>query len=398
MAAGYLAEVAVAAIDPPAQEQDVPARRGRWGSVLLAALALPCVAAAQTETDTNVRELGVKWLRYRDWQPGFDRIAVNAPSIWLKTPLDARWRLEGTLTSDSISGASPRYHSAISGASTMSDERRAGDIKVTRIAERMSWSIGTAFSNENDYRSRTVSAQGSWSSEDNNRSWNAGIALTRDKIGSRDIIKLDERRRKVEVSAGLTQVLSRTDIVQVGLSMASGQGYYSDPYKNPDFRPDFRKQANVTVRWNHHVEDWGATFRSSYRRYADSFGIRSHTVTVESVFSPGRNFLLTPSIRLYSQDAARFYYNPIYAYEGTPFPAAYFDAPPAIISADQRLSAFGALSLGLKMELTFSEAWTADVKVESYQQRSAWHFIDPGSRGIAPFSASIVQLGLTRRF
>ncbi len=390
--AGRSAGAAVAATD------ESSCKRPGWGSVIAAALAIPGIAAAQTEPVQGQSAVGVKWLNYRDWQPGLERIRVNSPVFLLRTPINHEWSVEGTATMDSLSGATPRYHSAVSGASRMSDERRAGDVKMTRFADRSSWSLAVAASNENDFRSRAISGQARWSSEDNNRNWNLGVGITLDRIGSTDAPSLDERRRTVELAVGVTQVLSRTDLVQLTVSYAAGQGYYSDPYKRPDYRPDFRNRSSATLRWNHHLENWDTTLRSSYRIYSDSFGVRSHTASLEAVVAQGPRLQITPSIRLYTQDAASFYYNPIYSYTGTPYPADYFATSPAYSSADQRLAAFGALALGLKFAVQFGDGWTADIKLERYQQQSSWHLIQPGSRGLAPFSASYVQWGLMRQF
>ncbi len=361
-------------------------------------MLLPGAAAAQSEGGPGPASVAFKWLSYEDWQPGLQRIRVTSPSLLARLPIGERFGLEASATIDNVAGASPRWHSAISGASRMQDRREAGDVKLTRYGERHSLALGVAVSDEDDYVSRAVSLEGRWSSDDNNRSWNAGVALTRDRIGSSDDFTLAERRRTVEATAGVTQALSRTDIVQFGLTLSEGRGYYSDPYKRIDQRPAQRRQRIATLRWNHHVEPLNLTLRSHYRAYGDSFGVRSHTLLLEPMFAAGERFTVTPSLRLYSQSAARFYYDPVYSFVGEPFPPGYFESPPRFLSPDQRLSAFGALTLGLKLQARLSDAWTADVKFERYEQRSAWRVGGPGSPGLARFSARFVQWGLARKF
>ena len=77
---------------------------------------------------------------------------------------------------------------------------------------------------------------------------------------------------------------------------------------------------------------------------------------------------MTPSLRLYSQSAASFYFDPIYNPDpsiGEPFPVGYDPANPnQLISLDQRLSAFGALTLGLKAAYRIDPAWSIDGKIE----------------------------------
>ena len=368
----------------------------RWAPLLAAALALPGVAAAQV--DAGPGTVSLKWLAYQDRQPGLQRIRVSSPSLLVRAPVAGPWVLEGGLVSDSVSGASPRYHSAISGASRMSDERRAGDIKLTHLGERIDVSLGLASSDENDFHSRAASMEGRWHSDDRNRSWNAAVALTLDRIGSSDDDTLTERRRTLEVTVGITQALSRADLVQLSLTHAAGHGHYSDPYKRPDVRPGSRHQSIVLVRWNHHFEGPDITLRSSWRGYRDSFGVRSHTLSVEPVFTLGERFSLTPGLRLYTQTAARFYYDPVYSFAGAPYPPGYLEAPPRFLSPDARLSAFGAVSVSLKLAVRLDSRWNADLKLERYEQRSAWRVGGPGSPGLAPLSAKFMTWGLSRTF
>ncbi len=384
---------------------------GRWGPVIAAALAVPGTAAAQglaapitqaAQPDTSTPDtrpgeglIGLRWLSYRDWQPGLDRITVSAPALLLRLPVGARWAIETVAALDSVSGASPRYHSAISGASRMEDRRRAGDVRVTHYGRRATWSLAAANSRERDFISRAVSARTAWSSEDNNRTWSVEAGHRSDRIGSANDPTLMATRRTIEAALSVTQAWSRQDVVQASLTHAAGHGYLSDPYKLPDARPSSRHQSALALRWNHHFDEPDVVLRTSLRLYRDSFGIRSQTLALEPVFGVGDKLRITPSVRLYSQDAASFYYNPRFAYTGVPYPEG--DAP-AFISADQRLAAFGALTLGVRLALELGQGWEADVKIERYQQRTAWHLGSEGSRGLAPFSARVLQFGLARRF
>ena len=386
-----------------AATESSPRRADKAGAIIAAALALPGVMAplkAYAESAPEHGEVALKYLHYKDSQPGLERIKVSAPSIYVLVPLSPKWAVEGSLVSDSVSGATPRYHSAVSGATLrMKDERRAGDVKVTRYEDRASYSVGLSQSKENDYNSTAVSFDASFSSEDNNRSWNIGVGYAADKIGSTNDASLHERKRTTELMLGVTQALTSNDLLQVNLSFNSGRGYYSDPYKEPDIRPRQRDQAIVLARWNHHLESMGATLRSSYRFYHDSFGINAHTLGVEWVQPVSPRFTVTPSLRLYSQSAARFYYDPVYDPTlGAPYPPGYFTNPPQYISPDQRLSAFGGVTVGLKVAAQITPDWSTDVKAERYEQRSNWRIGGSGSPGIDPFRATFVQVGVSKRF
>jgi hypothetical protein len=373
--------------------------RDKAGAIIAAALALPGVTA-HAETAPEHGEVAIKYLDYRDSQPGLDRIKVKAPSIYVLAPLSSQWAIEGSAVSDSVSGATPRYHSAISGATKkMNDLRRAGDVKVTRYFERSSWSLGVSKSKEHDYDSRAVSLGANFSSEDNNRTWNVGLGYASDKIGKTGNPALKETKQTTEFMVGVTQALTPNDLVQVNLSFNKGHGYYSDPYKNLDARPDQRDQRILLTRWNHFFAGPNATLRSSYRYYNDTFGIKAHTLGAEWVQPFASRFTVTPSVRYYSQSAASFYSDAFYDSDlGEPTPPGYYTNPPKYLSQDQRLSAFGGITLGLKLGVQLDPDWSADVKYERYEQRSNWRLGGSGSPGIDPFKAQFVQFGLNKRF
>lgn len=367
--------------------------------LLAAALLLPGVQA-HAQTPPEHGSISLRYLDYADRQPGLDRVRVHAPSIAVVAPIAGEWSLEGTLTADDVSGATPRYHTAVSGASRMDDDRKAGDASVTRYFRRGTLTAGAAYSTEHDYVSRALSLNGTVSSEDNNTTWAFGIAGSRDRIDPVNRIVENERKRTVSVLAGVTRVLSPNDVGQITLTRTNGSGYYSDPYKLFDNRPRSRRQNTVLLRWNHYLDSTGGTSRLSYRYYSDSYDIRAHTLAAEYVQPIGDRWTVVPEIRLYTQRAASFYYDPVYdGTLGEPFPPGYsFSGPAGFSSPDQRLSGFGAATVGIKVVRRIGKLWTVDVKVEAYEQRGKWRLFDQGSPGLAPYRARMFQIGVTRQW
>ncbi len=386
-----------------ATDTRLPPRHGKAGAIIAAALSLPGVitpATALADTAPEHGEIAIKYLQYQDSQPDLSRIKVRAPSIYVMVPLSPKWSVEGSLVSDTVSGATPRYHTAVSGATRkMSDKRIAEDVKVTRYEERSSYSLSLSHSGENDYQSNAGGLSASFSSDDNNRTWNVGFGYAADRISSTNDPTLHQRKNTVEFMAGVTQAWTANDLIQVNLTLNHGHGYYSDPYKEPDIRPDKRTQSILLTRWNHHFSDMSSTLKSSYRYYHDNFGINAHTVGAQWVQSVGDRWTVTPELRYYTQGAASFYYDPVYdPVVGAPYPPGYFTNPPQFISPDQRLSAFGAITAGLKVALKLSADWTVDVKAERYEQRGSWRLGGQGSPGLEPFRATFIQFGVSTRF
>jgi hypothetical protein len=371
-----------------AREPDSPALPT---SLLAAALLLPGVQA-QAQTAPESGSISLRYLDYADRQPGLERIHVHSPSISVSAPI---------ATADDVSGASPRYHTAVSGASRMDDDRKAGDISLTRYFRRATLTGGAAYSTEHDDVSRALSLNGTLSSEDNNTTWAFGIAGSRDRIDPVNHVVANEHKRTISLLAGVTRVLTPRDIAQLTYTRSNGSGYYSDPYKLFDNRPRSRRENTLLLRWNHYLDSTGSTSRLSYRYYSDSFRIRAHTLSGEYVQPLGGGWTVVPEIRLYTQSAAYFYYDPVYdARLGAPFPPGFSggQGPSSFSSPDQRLSGFGAVTLGLKAVRQIGRLWTLDFKVEAYEQRGSWRLFHKGSPGLAPLRARLFQIGVTRQW
>lgn len=363
-------------------------------ALMLAALALPGMdAAAQSLPESST--LGIGMLHYQDEQPGLQRVKVNSPSLYLSMPLAGQWLVEGGAVLDHLSGATPRYHTAVSGASRMDDRRKAGDVRVTRYFGHAALGLGAALSNENDYRSRAYSASASLSSEDRNTVATLGFGVSNDTISPVNQRVVGERRHTTEFMLGIERVLGKRDVVKADYTHTRGRGYYSDPYKLVDNRPRERDTDALLLRWNH-ARDHAAALRLHYRYFRDSFGIRAHALGGEYERPLAGGWSVTPSLRLYSQSAADFYFDPVYhPLFGEPYPPGYVFGSSTPVTADQRMAAFGAATLGLKLAREIG-GWTAYIKAEQYRQMSSWRWTGSGSPGLARFDARSWQVGAVR--
>lgn len=371
----------------------------RAASVLAAALALPGVLPgsmtdARAETAPDRAELSLRWLGYHDRQPGLGRITVNSPAAGLVLPLSARWSLDAGATQDTVSGATPRWHASVSGASVMADRRTAADLRLNHHGDGRGLSLGGAGSDEDDFSSRTVSGEWREWSDDRNRTITTGLALTRDRITATGQPTLDEGRRTVQALLGVTQVWTARDVLSLTLTRSSSRGYHSDPYKWLDKRPRERDRSTVQIAWNHHLEATQSTLRTHYRFYRDSFGVQAHTLEARWVQPLGDRFSLTPGLRLYSQRAAFFYRDPVAGELGPP----QAPADREFFSADARLAGFGAAALSINGQWRLTPDRWLDLRLEHYEQRAAWRAGGAGSPGLAPLRAWQWQAGWRMRF
>ena len=365
-----------------------PKQRG--GALLAAALALPGIvpatAHAQAAPDQSTVEL--QYLNYRDWQPGRNRMKVHAPAFYALLPLSDTLVVEGAVVYDQMSGASPLFFNTLSGAS-IGDYRTAGDIKFTKYFRDFAISIGGVVSSEQDFLSRAASVNLQFWNDDRNRTWTVAIAGTHDRLSSIDDATLRENRNTIDLLVGVTQALSPNAIVQSNLTYSTGRGYYNDPYKSLDTRPDTRRITAWLTRFNYAFPERDATLKLGYRLLHDSFGSTSNMVETAWVQGLPHGFTVTPGLRYYTQSAAKFYYNP-------PWPRGYVDGQ--TYSADTRLAAFGAITAGVVVGKTLWDGWRVALRADYYRQDPDWRLFGTGSPKIQTFSARWLVVNVGRTF
>ncbi len=374
------------------------ASRPRIETIVLALACFSVATTSQAVTQPTETTLGIKQLTYQETQGSLKRMRVEAWSTHLIAPIGEEWSAEAYLVTDSISGASPAFYASPVSFSKVTDRRDAGDIKIYRHANRQRFGLGIAYSDEADYISQNGSLHYSFSTEDRNQTWDFGVSYSDDTINPVTKSVPEQKKTVSDYFVGLQQVLTPVDLVQVTLFHSRGRGYFSDPYKLFDRRPDRREANAFSVRWNHHFATLGATSRVGTRLYQDSFGIQSATLTAELALPPIKGFFLTPSFRVYSQTAANFYAPPDARDSTRPnFPDG-FRPGLSRISFDQRVSAFGAGTIGLRIERALTKSTRADLKIEHYKQASGWSFLESVPAELPDFNALSVQVGLTYKF
>jgi hypothetical protein len=173
---------------------------------------------------------------------------------------------------------------------------------------------------------------------------------------------------------GLTQVLARNWIAQLNFSFDRSSGYLTDPYKIVsvldasgaisgylfESRPDSRTRRSVY--FGNKVALGSSVLDLSYRYGLDDWGISSDTAEGRVRFRLGDGGMyLEPHLRWYRQSAADFYH-------------LYLDAgaiTSPYMSADSRLAAFTAGTIGLKLGLPLSGDNEMSFRLEAYQQTPA---------------------------
>ncbi|MCG6888368.1 MAG: DUF3570 domain-containing protein [Gammaproteobacteria bacterium] len=268
---------------------------------------------------------------------------------------------------------------------TFKDERIAFSLNWQKPVDRNNRSnLGLSLSSENDFFSLGANALWQHDLNQKNTTLSYGVNFEFDTIEpiggapvplSSMIDQLrqpgSETREIVDLIVGVTQVINRTSLFQVNLSLSQADGYMTDPYKfvsvvGPDGepidqlfenRPDTRMRQSVFGKYKKRL-DGGDILTASYRYMTDDWQIDSHTYDLTWRFAFSRGFFVEPHLRYYQQSAAEFY--------------RYFlldtETPPEFVSADYRLGDLDTTTVGFKLgrDLGDGQAWS--VRLEQYLQ------------------------------
>jgi len=310
---------------------------------------------------------------------------------------------------DSIAGATPTGQPAPAGStevplSTLTERREAWNAVYAHQFAGVNVAAGAGNSRESDYVSDGWSLNTLSEFNQKNTTLLLGIAGTSDEV--RVFHQKEwERKRSLDLIAGVTQLLDPRASVTANLSWGRASGYLADPYKLvqkntevipgvflpltfPENRPAEREKWIVFLGYNRAFPESKGTLETSYRFYRDSYEAHAHTFEAAWFQQIGDQWILRPLARIHDQSAAAFYR---YRFDGTPItPVA---GPPRpngpFYSSDYRLSALQTFTYGLKLVWDATDALQFDVAFERYDMR--------GTDRVTPQSAycraNIITLG-----
>ena len=401
-------------------------------------------------------------LRVNDWQvdsavlvykEGEGRVQAVEPIISVRRT-DGNERSMGLrLTFDTLTGASPNGAVAQPTAQTFTNPSGRGGGYTTeaakapldprfheqRIAVLGSYeqplgagrrlSLSGNVSAEHDFNSISVSSSFAQDFNQKNSTLSLGLSFESDRIrpeggvlaelkpafGASTRVSASDSRRVVDLLAGFTQVMSRSWLMQVSYNLGKGTGYHSDPYKVlsiidgtsglltgdqyvVESRP--RSRTRHSVNWQNKWHLTQDVVDVSYRYYRDDWGLRAHTLDARYRFEMGGGLYLEPHARYYRQNSADFYRT--WLTEGSDYSSVGSQSALPYASADTRLAAFTANTLGLKFGMPLSGGQELSLRVEAYRQKLKEPGAVPGALqglGLMPnLRATTLMLGYSRPF
>jgi hypothetical protein len=247
---------------------------------------------------------------------------------------------------------------------TFRDERFALSVEWARPLGRELRSVFQGhFSGEHDYKSMGLSATLARDFNTRNTTLTGGLSYNSDEVDPvggvpvglsdtvlRQRISGTESKQVIEALLGVTQVLSRTTLLQLNYTFGQDSGYLTDPYKlvsvvdaggipGPiwhEKRPEDRTRHALYART---LTAFGRdVLNASYRYYRDDWSVNTHTVDLRYRLQVSGGHYLEPQLRYSLQSSAADFYRP------------YLLAGETVehVSADYRLATMTTTTLGLK--------------------------------------------------
>ena len=342
------------------------------------ALLLPAYQGAQADAPPEFTELGLRYSQYREddsagnktFGGSSERYQVDIAQFHLLAPVSDNWSVALDVQWEDMSGASPWFvgqslegsPKVIMSGASIADTRTDISVTTRYYYDRGNAGFNYTRSEEDDYQSDAIALDGSLNSADGLTTYSGAISASFDELeptqGAVPTHTLKDEKDSRSAWIGVSRIVSKRAIVKFGLSYTYRDGFLTDPYKLLDKRPDQRKEWAASAGYRHFFIDANAALHADYRYFDDNWGISSHTVDLAWHQNLGARTRLIPFLRYYSQDEADFFDNLV------DFQARYY-------ADDYRLSAFGAITAGLRLRHVFGN-WSVNVTGERYQTEESW--------------------------
>lgn len=323
-------------------------------ALLLPSVALAAAPAAAQERGAGAGEVSSRTAIYSDNDE--TTVVTSAVDGEVVAPGDVAVGAHALI--DAVSTASIDVVSAATGR--WSENRvelgaRAG-IDLDRVT---GLSLGYTNSRENDWHSHTLQLTARRELANRNTRITAGYAAVLNQVGRAGDPAFE---RDLDIHSGqlaVSQLWSERTLVSLTYNVQRAAGYQASPYRFVELADgSMLPESHPEVRWRHaltgrHLRAIADAFAvdSSYRFYADDWGLRSHTATSALRWRATGWLDLRARMRGYYQRGAHFY-------------ADGYAQPRRFMTADRELSQLWNAGAGLKA-VFYLGRFTLDAKVDA---------------------------------
>lgn len=342
------------------------------------ALLLPAYQGVRADAPPEFTELGMRYSKYEEdntqgsktFGGSSERYEIDAAQFHLLAPVLDDWSVAVDLQWEDMSGASPWFvgqsldggPKVIMSGASIEDTRTEVSVTTRYYYDRGNAGFNYVNSDEDDYESDAVALDGAFNSADGMTTYSAAVSTSHDDIsptqGSVPTNTLNDDKDSSSAWVGVSRIISKNAIVRFGLSYTYRDGFLTDPYKKNDRRPDEREEWVLGTGYRQYFIWPDGALQADYRYFDDDWGVASHTLDLAWHQNLGERTQLIPFLRYYSQSEADFFTNVAATDQ------RYF-------ADDYRLSAFGAVSGGLRLRHEIGD-WALSAVGERYESDESW--------------------------
>lgn len=349
----------------------------RMAAFISATMALPGIAVQAQDAGVRSDNFSLSYNRASYTESG-SRMEVDADQISLTAPIADRFEVKLNAIKDVTSGASPEYYvqgpdlkpvQVLQSGASIKDERDVVDMTFGYYGDDQYIAANLGTSEEDDYDASFWSLDYRYNFNDKTTTLLLSAARTSDDVWRADVPGINiNQRTKTDLLVGVNQILDRNSSLQLSLTQSRSSGSLSDPYKRafigdlsadiPESRPNERTQTLLASRYSRYLPGNGSALHVDFRYAFDEWGANSATLEIKWNKKLDDAWMLSPSLRYYTQSNADFY-------------DLYFNTTPADgdFSTDYRLAGFGAISAKLKVSRPITETISFSVMFEHYDRR-----------------------------
>lgn len=346
-----------------------------FGSRALPALLLALVALAFVRVSAaGVLPEDRADLLYHRYDGG--GVTIHGPSLLVRKTMAEKYSVSANYYMDMVTSASIDVE--VSGASEYKEERNQYTLGFDYLRGKTTYSLNYSNSKEDDYEANTASFGISQDLFGDLTTISMGFSKGDDTVRRRDTLtngidpNFDEPIDRWSYRVGVSQILTKSMILALGLEVITDEGYLNNPYRSfryvdPDDDTNYRlateiyphtRTSNAVSLNARYFLPWRAAAFGGYRFFTDTWGIGANTFEL-GYMHPLKNtgWTFEASFRYYDQEAADFY--------ADLFPSIDYQN---FMGRDKELSTFnsGTLHVGASYEFA----------------RGGWKFVKKGTLNI----------------
>lgn len=252
-------------------------------------------------------------------------VTIDGPSVLVRKKMAEKYAVSASYYVDMVSSASIDVE--VSGASRYTEEREQYGLGFDYLRGKTTYSLSYTNSKENDYQAETASFGISQDLFGDLTTVAMGFSRGEDIVRKRDTItdRVDPSFREPidrwSYRVGVTQVLTKTLVMNLELEVITDEGYLNNPYRsyryiNPsddrlfaldtEIYPRTRTSNAVALNARYFLP-YRAALHGGYRFFTDTWGIGANTFELGYTHPLGGTWIFEARYRYYTQTRADFY-------------------------------------------------------------------------------------------